>query len=354
MEHIRLLLAIVLTIMVFVLWEVFFVPTRAPEPPAEPGRTEKSEQTDTRGPSPQEEGQSGAGTKERVVSAEAGEEAEPVPAKSFKTITVENDLYRAEISEKGAAITRFVLSEYNSEAGPDAAPQELVPAANKTGTALVRPSAPRFADLSNAMYTTDFDRKRLRVRGAPESISFYLQADNGLVIEKQYVFHPDSYRVTLNVSLINQTGASIGSGFLVDMTNPPPDGGRFVFAGPFAYIDQDLEEIDVGDIEDQSVYPGKIRWAGLTDRYFMTALVPADQADTEIRLHENQAENLVRVTYVQPGDSLAPGQRQAHAFELFMGPKRMSELKAFGHDLDEAINFGFFDIIAKPCLWLLL
>ncbi|MFT8055368.1 YidC/Oxa1 family insertase periplasmic-domain containing protein, partial [Salmonella enterica] len=39
--------------------------------------------------------------------------------------------------------------------------------------------------------------------------------------------------------------------------------------------------------------------------------------------------------------------------ELYMGPKRMSELKAFGHDLDEAINFGFFDIIAKPCLWLM-
>ncbi|MFP3981623.1 MAG: hypothetical protein ACLFUY_09530, partial [Desulfobacterales bacterium] len=69
MEHIRLLLAIVLTIMVFVLWEVLFVPTQAPEPPAEPGRTEKSEQTDTREP-PREEGQSDAGTEGRDVSAE--------------------------------------------------------------------------------------------------------------------------------------------------------------------------------------------------------------------------------------------------------------------------------------------
>ena len=354
MEHIRLLLAIVLTIMVFVLWEVLFVPTQAPDSPSGPDRAEKSEPAGTAGPRQVEDRKSDRKAEPEAVSAESGKAGPgPVPAKSFKTITVENDLYRAEISEKGAAITRFVLNEYNAEAGPDAPPQELISEANKTGTVLVRPSAPRFPDLSGAVYTTDFDRSRLRVWGAPESLSFYLQTDSGLVIEKQYVFHPDSYRVTLNVSLINQSESPIGSGLLVDMTNPPPDGSRFVFEGPFAYIDQELEEIDVDDIEDQSVYPGKVRWTGLEDRYFMTALVPREPASTEIRLHKNQDEKLVRVTYLQPGDSLAPGQRRAHAFELFMGPKRMSELKAFGHDLDEAINFGFFDIIAKPCLWLM-
>jgi YidC/Oxa1 family membrane protein insertase len=31
----------------------------------------------------------------------------------------------------------------------------------------------------------------------------------------------------------------------------------------------------------------------------------------------------------------------------------MKVLKAAGHDLGEALNFGFFDILAKPCVWLM-
>jgi YidC/Oxa1 family membrane protein insertase len=36
-----------------------------------------------------------------------------------------------------------------------------------------------------------------------------------------------------------------------------------------------------------------------------------------------------------------------------MGPKRMPDLKAIGRNLDKAMDFGYFDIIAKPCLWLM-
>ena len=34
-----------------------------------------------------------------------------------------------------------------------------------------------------------------------------------------------------------------------------------------------------------------------------------------------------------------------------MGPKSMNLLNSLGHDLGKALNFGFFNVIAKPCLW---
>ena len=36
---------------------------------------------------------------------------------------------------------------------------------------------------------------------------------------------------------------------------------------------------------------------------------------------------------------------------MFLGPKDLDTLKAFGHDLDKALDFGWFDIVAKPMLW---
>ena len=38
---------------------------------------------------------------------------------------------------------------------------------------------------------------------------------------------------------------------------------------------------------------------------------------------------------------------------MYFGPKSLQYLKQAGHDLDKAIDFGTFDLLAKPCLWLL-
>jgi len=38
---------------------------------------------------------------------------------------------------------------------------------------------------------------------------------------------------------------------------------------------------------------------------------------------------------------------------MYFGPKKLSILKTVDHNLAKAINFGWFDILAKPTLWLL-
>ncbi|MCF8024528.1 MAG: membrane protein insertase YidC [Desulfobacteraceae bacterium] len=347
MEHVRLLSAIVLTIMVFMLWELVFVPEKQVEPPKAPEQSETKKQ-----PSPEKQEHVAKQVTEEPAKQETPEPVE-VSGGKIKTISVETDLYRAEISEKGAAIKRFVLKQYKEDMQNDGQRKVIVPEENRSGTALVRFAGPGLPDASQALFATDFDSKDLSVKDKAEAISFYWRTEEGLTLEKRYTFYPGSYKVGLTVNIVNRSEGSIPSDLALEMTNPPPKGSTFVFQGPFAYIDQDLEEIDVDDIEDKSVYSGKIRWAGIEDRYFMTALVPADPAKTELRLSLDKNPEILRVAYLQPGQSLAPGESRQVSYDLFMGPKRMSELKAFGHDLDRVINFGFFDIIARPCLWLM-
>ncbi|MGM0787573.1 MAG: membrane protein insertase YidC, partial [Thermodesulfobacteriota bacterium] len=141
MEHVRLLLAIVLTIMVFVLWELLFVPERPEMPPEAPEQTqtEKSGQSsDSRDRQQADEEKKsdqagGEKTGDRDSTDSAG-----VPAKQFNTISVEHDLYRAEFAEKGAAVKRFVLRDYRVGPEEDASPRVLVSEENEEGTALVR------------------------------------------------------------------------------------------------------------------------------------------------------------------------------------------------------------------------
>jgi len=70
----------------------------------------------------------------------------------------------------------------------------------------------------------------------------------------------------------------------------------------------------------------------------------------DLRLLDNQ---VVESRYIEPAVPIEPNRRETFRYQVFLGPKSMSVLKPLGHHLDEAINFGWFDFLAKPCLWIM-
>ncbi len=54
-----------------------------------------------------------------------------------------------------------------------------------------------------------------------------------------------------------------------------------------------------------------------------------------------------------PAALLSPGHSIRYTYAVYFGPKRLSTLKAAGHQLDRIVNFGWWDFIAKPTLYLL-
>ncbi len=56
---------------------------------------------------------------------------------------------------------------------------------------------------------------------------------------------------------------------------------------------------------------------------------------------------------MQPESEIQSGTQQSFEYLLFLGPKKMQVLKQIGNDLDKAVNFGWFDFIAKPAVWLM-
>jgi len=344
MEQWRLFLAIVLSIFIFFLWEVFFVSHQPPPPQTsdKPVETQKKpgESAPAEGPEPS--------------GADVSQTDQKIPEKAFNAVTIQSSLYSAEISEKGAALTSFVLKNYRKDVGSNAPLQQLIPQENHAGTALVRflDSAPN--KWANARFTTNYGGDRLAVGQTPQSISFFWESPGGIVIEKQYTFFPESYRINLSVVIKNLSDRPITDDLILTLQNPmDKDRSRFAFEGPFAYINGDLEEIDIGDIEEKDTYSGRIQWAGICDRYFMTVAVPQDTDESRFTLGHDPDSHMLTVNYMHPVQKILAGTQDTAHFSLYFGPKRMPTLRQYENNLEAAINFGFFDIIAKPCLWLM-
>ena len=345
MEQGRLFLAIVLSFLVFVAWEFLFV-----------------EKQDVQSPVPLEkvlESTIAEELKEDVIGAaekltEDSLERVATPGSFFTSLIINTPLYSATISEKGAAIVSFVLKDYRETIDDGAANKELISAGNKRGTALLGFTNKALPKMADAVFTTNFSGQTLEVRNNSKSISFFWQSVEGVLVEKRFSFDPETYKFLMDVILTNTSSRTFEENLTVSLVNSGPENTRqFSFEGPFAFVDNKLDEIKVNDLDEKNTISGNIGWAGLTEQYFMSTIIPEDPSASTIRLNHNIDDNLVEVKYIQEGKTLLPGAKQQFEYTIFMGPKQISVLKSIGSNLEKAINFGFFDVIAQPCLWLM-
>jgi YidC/Oxa1 family membrane protein insertase len=334
MEQWRLFLAISLSILVFGVWQYFFVPKQEVKTP----------------PAPAEKMESASIPSESQTSESTAE----IPRETFETKTIHTPFYTARISAKGAALTGFVLEKYKENIEDQKTGKQLIPSTNPIGTALVAFDGKEAPDLTKDVFTADYSDEHMDVNSVARSISFFSRSGTGLAVEKKYTFYPDSYKIDLDVSVINESLKSYTGSLVLVLTNPPPEKkSSYGFEGPFAYINNSFEQVGVKDFEKKGVFTGNIDWAGIETQYFMTTIIPETPSAKNLRFHLDSKNNLVEVRLSPQEQIISPGATYSSKYMLFFGPKRMSDLKNVGHKLDEAMNFGYLDIIAKPCLWLM-
>jgi len=338
MEQWRLFLAIFLSILVFAVWQYFFVPKQEVEAPPLPVDTmnEKKEPASLSNDTP-------------VAPA-----TEHTSGETFETKIIQTPLYTTSISAKGAALTGFVLQKYKENMDDQKAGKQLISSTNPIGTALVALDGKEAPDLTKNVFTADYSGQTLEVNSIPRSIIFFSQSEAGFAVEKKYTFYPDNYKIDLEVSVKNESQQSYTGSLVLILTNPPPEKkSSYGFEGPFAYINNSFEQVQVKEFEKKGVLTGNIDWAGIETQYFMTTIIPETQTGNSLRFQLDSKNNLVEVRLSQQEKVFKPGVHQSDSYVLYFGPKRMNDLKGIGRNLDKTMNFGFFDIIAKPCLWLM-
>jgi YidC/Oxa1 family membrane protein insertase len=341
MENARLFIAIGISFLIFFLWSMFLAP-KPPEKPAEMVHQETAASSE-------------AVKNETGKSQPAPVEAEKPKAIAIETqparkISVDTQLFRMVLSERGAAVTSDILKNYHESVDKNSPLKEIIHEEAKNGTILSFLSGPNAAGLEDAVFSTDFSGDTLAVKGQGGEIRFQHRLASGLIVEKVYKFVPDSYLVGLTVSVYNNGDKPYKGGLGLELDNAlAKDSGRYAFEGPSGLIGNKLEQISEKKIKDHNFFSGQVQWAAIEDRYFMTSIVPA--ADTNAQMKLLADDHTVKNQVVIDLGEIPPHQKKSLDYKLFMGPKSVSLLKSYNNNLDRAINFGWFDFLAKPCLW---
>ncbi len=343
MEQARLLIAIVLSAAVFLVWQFFFVDRDAVQKTAK-----KTEQPPATTEQIQPVKPYAAEQKEAVT-----ETAVAKPALQAKIITVDTPLYTAKISEKGAGFTSFILKNYKEKVTENSPLKEILPQEIPFETVLVGYDGKSLAGLENAVFLANLNGDALSVKDGMQKITFSWTSQQGVIIEKNYSFSPDSYMIGLDVIVKNGSDRNIQDKLYVAIKGGVPNDKRvYGFEGPSAFINDNLEEVDIDDIADKNTYSGSLKWVAIQDRYFMTSIIPDHAEEASMRLYVTDG-SLIEAQYLNPVSDIRPGTQHMYQYSLFFGPRSMKILGEMGHDLAKALNFGFFDIIAKPCVWLM-
>ncbi len=345
MDQKQLIIAIAISFVILTVWQMFFVPKQTKQVQPDIKKEAATEQETPK------------------VEKKTFEELNDISHKEIepKTIIVENSLYRAELSNRGAAITSFKLKKYKETNDENSIEKELISKTTGNGSILTSYYGNKYSDLSKEYFFTDNPEDTIEIIDGSREIVFKWVGTNGVMIEKKYIFNHANYMVGLNISVKNGSNSTIDNVYVTLTKDVTKKARGYSFEGPSALIDTELEEIDISDIEDQDLYKGILKWVAIQDTYFMTAIIPVNVIETQLRLslntiiqkdEETQKEKTIkelRAHYIQPA-KIDPGTEKEYAFNIFMGPKKITLLEGYHNDLDKVIDFGWFDILAKPCL----
>ncbi|MGD8290555.1 MAG: membrane protein insertase YidC [Desulfobacterales bacterium] len=350
MEQARLLIAIVLSALIFLLWQLFFVDHDAQQQSAKKAKQSsvKEETIKESKPYPQQEEVTAAGQPTHTDTE--GSRSDRIP----RSIKVDTPIFQARLSEKGGGITSFILKKYRQKVAEDSPLQELIPQEPSIESVLLGFAGKSLPGLDNAVFSANLDADTVDIQDTAQEITFVWKSDDGVVVEKTYKFAPNSYLIDFDVTIKNGSDRAIQDKLMVTLKgSTPADERMYGFEGPSALINEKLEEIKIKDIAEKNTYTGNVKWVAMQDRYFMMSVIP-DQAEdeTSMRLFL-EGEGLLKAQYLNPVADIRPGIQYTYQHSLFFGPKSMDILKNAGHDLGKALDFGMFTVLAKPCVWLM-
>jgi YidC/Oxa1 family membrane protein insertase len=343
MDTYRAFLAVIISFAILLGYQYFFVGFDSQEAPIE---------AQVQGVT--NEGSSGAVTApQSQLTAPQVSSAPPVTYADARDITVENSLFTAVISENGGALKSIVLKKHKETSAKDSLGKEVVNSDDSLGYPLKFSWGSAVGqDLFYKSVTDD-----VSFTDGKAKLVMKAQAGAGIVIVRTYTFDMNSYLIDLDISVQNVSGQPLqGIAELHQVNSPFMKGGspadRFLFRGPAGYINGELQEVKAKKFAEGPVtLQGNVEWAGYGGNYFLRGIVPLDGAGVSYKMEGT--EDLTNTTVAGPLDTIQGGAEKTYKYKIYYGPKKVQVLRDLGYNLERSVNFGWFDILARPTLWLL-
>jgi YidC/Oxa1 family membrane protein insertase len=342
--ELRMLLAIVLSFLIFMLYQVFFV--KQPSTLVDKKNAAQEVESVEKETLAKDEDVKVLDDKPSPVEAEI-----ITPARQARTITVTTPLYVAEFTEDCGSLKTFRLRDYKEFLAPGAPMKEIIQLPEEeTGTLGISFMEEGVKGLKGALFEAATETEFLDVTQGRQHLGFAWTAPDGITIIKTYTFSPETYEIGLEIRVRNSSAGAINGNLTVSLRNGFDEASRsrYVFSGPAALIDGELKEIKTKKIASQDKYTGRIGWVACEDQYFLSAIIPKEAEEAGMKLA--LPGKVLETTYIDPSGAVAPGTERTYHYRVYFGPRSLESLGSVGADLARIVDFGFFDIIAKPLL----
>ncbi len=384
----RAIFAILLTILVILFW-TFIQPKIFPPPPGKPQPQEvKKEEV-----SPQEK----LGEKKTEIKESKLLKGGKTPAKARivpqKEVSIETQNYWAVFTSEDARLKHFKLKKYHDRVKDSDLTIKLTQFINEIlGKKVEEPKKPEPLDLVNTREETNLplgltssisdenwevDKEQLRLleSGEKGDIAFSKNLENGLNILKRFKFIADQYTVNLEVEIQNNSSKEITNQFglewvgKIELAKLSKEGNKDYGLKYSFFKNQKVEKKQFGGAGTTgcvpSCGPGKttmepfettvkddIKWFSFGGEYFAALLIPPPSKEITLSVKGTE-KDLLKAEIIPSPISIPPHEKVSISYQIYLGPKDENRLKALGVGAEKLVDFGFFNIIAKPLLWFL-
>jgi len=318
----RTILVLFITIFILFFFQMYFAPK---QPEVTQPAPKKEEKVEPAPPAKDIPAQKTAVTTQRVA---------PPVTKPQKDVIVETPLMRVTFTDFGGGIKSVKLTQYREKVR-DSKQKELIED--------IKPYSyvPRVMKITNGETVDDriffnSDKETVKVLDAPQTLVFSGKMADGKVIKKIYTFFPNSYTIDMKIEVSSKEQEKTIIDFAIISAQHD---SSYTFKGPFFYTGKKFEQVE--KIEKNIDVDKTFAYAGFDDGFFAFILIPDSSSQFPLTILKTENKTpLLRSTIDVPHFSA----------KLFFGPKKTEVLKSLNINAEKIIDFGWFDIIAKPLI----
>ncbi|MBF8246433.1 MAG: membrane protein insertase YidC [Rickettsia sp.] len=299
-------------------------------------------------------------TQKEINVNEQKEEDSDFPRVFFKT----NSVFGS-INLKGLRFDDLTLSDYQVTTEKNSENVKLLNSdfMNKYFLELGLISDDSSLILPNNQTTWKSDKEELS-ENCPVTLSYknkQIEVKIKISVDKHYMFNIEKSITNLSdrsfkvksYALINKSSKSINSQSKMSILHE----------GFIGTVNKKLEEKDYEKIKEEekkSFYNTEINWLGITDKYWLTAIIPDSKFlyNGNYKFGNSNGDGRFQTDILSNTLEIAPQKNVQLNHKLFVGAKKLDLLDQYEEKyniklFDRAIDFGWFYILTKPIFYFL-
>ncbi|MEE8448734.1 MAG: membrane protein insertase YidC [Thermodesulfobacteriota bacterium] len=284
----------------------------------------------------------------------------PAPASraeaAGRKITLETNTVIIVFDSQGATPISWKLKGYKDKPGKQGKLLDLIsPQPSSEDEFLLRVTWPGVLETNTTRlaYYTDSQDQILEDSGRKVRVAFSFEIPNRVRIDKTYELVADGFAVDFRLDLTNLSQQPLTVPPIISLTRGLMGDKDMDMALAFvAFADGKVAREKLKKPGHEPLVADKLTWLGIDEKYFLAALLPRPEGQYRVDV-ERTASGLLAARVAPVSFQLAANETKSLNFKIFFGPKDIQVLRSLQPDLDQAIDFGWFKIFAKPLLLVL-